>query len=837
LTRRFSRLHWLLAGIFFITAAVDSGEITVAIRQLREGPRLARLPFSATVASRLFEIAPHYGWRVLAIDGKPFTRGYQELDINDGKRPGDRTTVTMQSPLGQVEEVHLIAESQEIRGSALIRIVANYLFLPVFCLVLGFVVAAIRTRDPLAWLLLALLLSFAEATHVSEWRWPARDWAITFQGRLGDSWPIWMMLFGIYFPNRLKIDERFPWAKWLLIAPLAFVSVAKGFIEMVWFHDIDASLSFRSLYPAISSLKYVLGILSLAVFFCAMVRRSFVERDKDARRRIALLWTGASAGLAPAIGIVIYGLVTGQNPGDPVVPLWIGIPALLLLSLFPLTLAYVIVVQRAMNLRVAIRLGVQYTLARGGLWVFRVIVVNLAIYAMAAGGPHRIARIVGLGALLIVLRGSLTGRVSTWLDRRFFREAYSAERVLSELSEEARQFTETGPLLETVTSRVANTLHIPKACVLLRHRENYCVVNASGKFDPGGRCLPSGARSVEHVRESRKPALIYFDDANSWVQQIEPEEKRKLQAFDAQVLLPLAGREDLAGIMVLGPKLSEEPYSGADLRLLQSVASQTALALENSVLLTRLSAEAARRERLNRDLEIAGEVQQRLFPQSYPAVEGIDYYGYCRPALGIGGDYYDFVQLRNGKLGIAIGDISGKGVAAALLMANLQASLRGQTLAGVSDLSALMCNINQMMYEASSSNRYATFFYGEYCPQTRRLDFVNAGHNAPFVLRGGNCLRLEACGPVVGLLKQVEYEQTHIDLEHGDVLLGFTDGISEAMTTGEEEWEEERLLEALRHSRNCPAKEIVTSIFDAADSFTKGATQYDDMTLVVLKVL
>jgi sigma-B regulation protein RsbU (phosphoserine phosphatase) len=276
------------------------------------------------------------------------------------------------------------------------------------------------------------------------------------------------------------------------------------------------------------------------------------------------------------------------------------------------------------------------------------------------------------------------------------------------------------------------------------------------------------------VRESRRPALIYFDDANSWVQQIDPEEKRKLQAFDAQVLLPLAGREDLAGVMVLGPKLSEEPYSGADLRLLQSVASQTGLALENSELLARLSAEAARRERLHRDIEIASEVQQRLFPQSYPEVEGIDYCGYCRPALGIGGDNYDFVQLRNGKLGIAIGDILGKGVAAALLMSNLQASLRGQTLAEVSDLSALMRNINQMMYEASSSNRYATFFYGEYCPQTRRLDFVNAGHNAPIVLRGEDCLRLEACGPVVGLLKQVEYLQNQIDLERGDVLLGVT---------------------------------------------------------------
>ena len=188
--------------------------------------------------------------------------------------------------------------------------------------------------------------------------------------------------------------------------------------------------------------------------------------------------------------------------------------------------------------------------------------------------------------------------------------------------------------------------------------------------------------------------------------------------------------------MVLGPKQSQEPYSGNDLRLLQSVGAQTGLALENSELLAKLSAEAAKRERISRELEIAHEVQERLFPQDYPPVAGVDYCGYCRPALGIGGDYYDFIHLKNGKLGIAIGDVSGKGVSAALLMSNLHASLRGQTMAQVSDLSTLMSNINVLMYEASTSNRYATFFYGEYDPRTRTLQFVNAGHNAPMVVRG-----------------------------------------------------------------------------------------------------
>ncbi|MDQ2898731.1 MAG: SpoIIE family protein phosphatase, partial [Acidobacteriota bacterium] len=205
-------------------------------------------------------------------------------------------------------------------------------------------------------------------------------------------------------------------------------------------------------------------------------------------------------------------------------------------------------------------------------------------------------------------------------------------------------------------------------------------------MDAPPSCLPVKAKTIEHLREANRPALIYFDDPQSWVQQADPVEREKLLALDAQLVLPLSGREDLLGLMVFGPKRSEAPYSRTDLQLLHSGATQTGLALENSQLAATLANEAAQRERVNREMEITREVQQRLFPQSYPPVPGIEYCGHCRPALGVGGDYYDFLPTATGKLGIAIGDVSGKDIAAALLMASLQASLRGQTMAGITDL-------------------------------------------------------------------------------------------------------------------------------------------------------
>jgi len=174
-------------------------------------------------------------------------------------------------------------------------------------------------------------------------------------------------------------------------------------------------------------------------------------------------------------------------------------------------------------------------------------------------------------------------------------------------------------------------------------------------------------------------------------------DRDRLHKLEAQLLLPLAFKEKLIGFMSLSSKQSEEPYSKTDLQLLQSVAVQTGLALENSQLTQAIASEVAQRERMNRELEIAREVQERLFPQSYPAMEGLDYAGRCRPALGVGGDYYDFLELPDGSLGIGIGDVSGKGIPAALLMASLQASLRGQTISGQPDLAKLMTNVNKLI--------------------------------------------------------------------------------------------------------------------------------------------
>jgi phosphoserine phosphatase RsbU/P len=261
--------------------------------------------------------------------------------------------------------------------------------------------------------------------------------------------------------------------------------------------------------------------------------------------------------------------------------------------------------------------------------------------------------------------------------------------------------------------------------------------------------------------------------------------------------------------------------------------------LENARLMSAIAEEVAQRERLNREVEIAREVQERLFPQNFPPIAGIDYAGACRPALGVGGDYYDFLALPAGQLGIAIGDVAGKGISAALMMASLQASLRGEATRAPENLTALVSNVNRLVYEVSSDNRYATFFYGQYDPASRQLTYVNAGHNPPMLFhRSGNewkICRLETGGTVVGLLATFPYEQAAVTIVPGDILIAFTDGISEAMNAAGEEWGEVRLIETIKGGAGLNPAEIIARIMQAADAFVAGAKQHDDMTLVVLR--
>jgi sigma-B regulation protein RsbU (phosphoserine phosphatase) len=254
-------------------------------------------------------------------------------------------------------------------------------------------------------------------------------------------------------------------------------------------------------------------------------------------------------------------------------------------------------------------------------------------------------------------------------------------------------------------------------------------------------------------------------------------------------------------------------------------------------------AEIVAREQHQRELRIARDVQQRLFPQELPAVAGLEYAGTCRPALEVGGDYYDFVTPSRQQFGIAIGDVSGKGISASLLMATVRAYLHGRLAGRISDLPAMIADLNRFVYESSEPNRYATFFYAQHRESPRSLTYVNAGHNPALLFRSADAgagtqpMRLAPGGPVIGLLPNCQYAQAELALEPGDLLVAYTDGITEATNDAGVEWGEEGLTEAIRRCGSCAPSEVIANVMAGVDAFVGDASQADDMTLVVLRAV
>jgi len=847
-------------ALLFLYIAISLGyqivatvSMTIGYLDLRhqvQDPHLdidAYSPVIASITDVQRRLGLAIGDRVETLNGEPYTgraqlqadRWYahpgETLRIGVGKPDGTRATVAI--PLTGFNEKSSLGEQ--------VFVLALILVVPLGCLLAGYWVALARPTDLNAWLVL-IILSFPQAfLSVSTFNWLPGPWLILrlyWRLELQILAAAALLWFGLLFPERSRIDIRLPWFKWL-VAAIVFAGGIDGLASdyAEWYHV--GLVPYERQFDTVTdkTINWLI-VVCIVIYGVAIFDKLRHASTPDVRRRLRVLCAGSTVGLGSAV--FIWGVLPkfGVDAGSID---WLGYLSAVLMVTFPFSLAYVILVQRAMDVNILVRMGTRYILARTTVLIIQFAVILLLLFlavipALRRNEQTSLGIIVPIIVLTVLLRVHFVkrtpiDRIREWIDRKFFREAYNTENVLSELAVQARSIPDRAALIQTISSRISEVLHVQQMAVLLRSGSVFELQTAGASALGGALILAEHSSPVQHLVRTNSPAVLYRDQPDIWFTEAGGDEKQALNQLNAEVLLPLVGRNKLMGVMVLGPKRSEEPYSPGDLRLLASVGAQAGLGLEVNELAQSLADEAARHQRVQREVEIAREVQQRLFPQ-IPSVPGMDIAGHCRPALGVGGDYYDVIPLDDGRLAIAIGDISGKGIAAALLMASLRASLRGILDAGSQDMARMVRKLNRLIHESSTSNRYATFFLAIYDPATRELRYVNAGHNPPLVVRGSETHRLEACGPVVGLLKDIECEERCLALEPGDTFIGYTDGISEAMTVDDEEWGEERMQTSVEAVRDRSSQEILDVVFRAADVFTAGAPQHDDMTLLIFRL-
>ena len=312
---------------------------------------------------------------------------------------------------------------------------------------------------------------------------------------------------------------------------------------------------------------------------------------------------------------------------------------------------------------------------------------------------------------------------------------------------------------------------------------------------------------------------------------------KERQATDKKISsilsVPLMCKGKLIGVVNLFNKKAEGEFSSDDQRLLSIIASQSAQVIENA----RLYKEEKQLRQFEQELEMARAIQNKLLPKENPEIEGFDIAGVSYAAKEVGGDYFDFIELGNNRWGIALGDVSGKGIPAALLMSTLQATLRNQALT-ISSLIDCITKANKFLYLNTDANKFVTLFCGVLDSKSKKFNYVNAGHNFPFHLdKKGEFRDLNIGGLILGIMADCQFEEGNVQLHPDEIIVIYSDGVSEADNELDEMFGDKRLKEIVWQNKHLSSQQIISRIYDGIKEFTGPIRQEDDITLIVIKTI
>jgi sigma-B regulation protein RsbU (phosphoserine phosphatase) len=438
------------------------------------------------------------------------------------------------------------------------------------------------------------------------------------------------------------------------------------------------------------------------------------------------------------------------------------------------------------------------------------------------------------------------------VERIFFQGGQNYQQVLQNLSREIFGIVDPAQLRKKVTATLQETMLVESAHLILPKASASASLN-SNQVKPANAVfstiigpasnlvgtLLSDRQSEREVRFEPNgqfiPLMAHMEapiDERDLLEKINlPLERQNLAQLRAQLFLPVSHRDELVGVLTVGKKVTERRFSYEDMTLLSLLSTQIAIAYEN----TQLYQERLARQRLDEELHLAREIQRMLLPRQTPRSNHFEIAAINLPSLEVGGDYYDFVLLPGGLIGVAIGDIAGKGIPGALLMSNLQAAGRAAAIRSTRT-DRVMEELNNQISRSTPAEKYATFFYCILWPE-HKLTYTNAGHNYPLHCHGdGEICELRQSNLIVGVREGVKYDEHTTALQPGETLIFYTDGITEATNPGEEEFGVERLSAVIRANAKLSAEALRNAIYEAVLHFAGDAAQADDLTLVVVKV-
>jgi len=775
--------------------------------------------------------------RIIAINGRTADSPAAWNDLMSrtwrSSQPGETVTLTLQRP-GHSQPLVITPQFRARQGAGdtggIARTIAVQILdlYPLLFLIVGLAVLFLRVEDRNAWLLALVFGTFIAAADMPDEFAAAppnlQSFMLAYRTMMGSVLTGLFYFFFAVFPTRSPIDRKVPWLKWALL--LACLCLGLGGYRHGDYRALPVMLAVVPDHIA-QDARRVVSYGSVLLGLGSLLWNRISASNKDDVRKIKVIFWGTVVGVSPAVVIALAREVFHVQ-----ISFWLNFIKVILLFLFPLSFAYAVVKHRVLDIPVLLKRSARYFIVeRGFVLLILVLCVGLTSWFGQAFSHYfsagsRAAIPIGATFGVLVISGATQAhrRVRTRLDRAFFRSSYDAQQILQDLAAKTLNTSSREGLASLLQQNILDALHPRSVFVYLRANNGQLSAYAGNPPTAATTLSSSGAGIAELAQRDGPLELI-------------PDEMRgtQLAPLDPECLVPIRGSSTgtLEGLAVLGPRLSEEPYSTSDKRLLASVASQAGIAMRSITLAEKMAEQMEAERRTEQEMQIARQVQSRLLPQQVPSLKTLACSGKCIQTRAVGGDYYDFLDFGSGRLGLVLADISGKGMSAALLMANLQANLRGQYALALEDVPRLLRSVNLLFYRNTETCHYATMFFAIYDDASRRLRYVNCGHNPPILMRAsGTVERLAATATVLGLFEQWDCTVAECELASGDVLVIYTDGISEAGPNEEEEYGEQHLIATIRKRQQQSAAEIMDTIFTDVQQFSRGR-QADDMTLIV----
>src|ERR1022692_1509566 len=601
-------------------------------------------------------------------------------------QPGDTVTLTVRRP-GQSQPLILAPSFRAKQGAgdtkSLARSVAaeaqdSY---PLAFLIVGLAVLFLRVDDRNAWLLALVFATFITAANMPNEFATApsslRSFLLAYRTFANSIQPGLFYFFFAVFPTRSPIDRKVPWLKWVL--PVIGLCLGLGGYR----HGDSETLPFISAvmpYRIAQNARLVTGYGALVLGVFSLVSNVLSASNAADRRKLKMILWGTAVGVTPVVA-----MRAAEDILHYIVPFWLNFVCVFLLFLFPLAFAYAVVKHRVMDIPVLLKRSARYFVVERG-FVFLILAVSVgATFWLAqafsrlfsAGSKAAIPVGATFGVLLISGATQVHRRVRTRLDRAFFRSSYDAQHILESLAAQTLTVSSREGLAALLNDQIHDALH-PSSMYVYLEAANGQLQAYAGNPPAETMTLSASGSGLEELADRSDPLELLPEVMHG----------TQLEALHPECLVPIRGSSEgqLQGVAVLGPRLSEEPYSMGDKRLLASVASQAGIAMRSITLAEKMAATMEGERRTAQEMQIARQVQSRLLPQQAPSLPTLECAGKCIQTRAVGGDYYDFLDLGSGRIGLVLADISGKGMSAALLMANLQANLRSQYALALEDI-------------------------------------------------------------------------------------------------------------------------------------------------------